>query len=99
MVNSSQILKFLRSNKERYRKEYHLIRVGIFGSIARGEETSTSDIDLIIEFEEGTPSIYEIKQKLKLEIQNQFAIPVDICREKYIKPFFKKQIMLDTKYA
>ena len=50
MINSKQILDYLAVNKDRYQKEYHLIRIGIFGSIAREEQKDNSDIDLIVEF-------------------------------------------------
>jgi hypothetical protein len=76
-----------------------LVKIGIFGSIARGEQNEESDIDLIVEFEENTPDLYSIKQRLKDEIQSRFNLPVDICREKYIKPVFKNQILSDAKYA
>ena len=99
MTDSGQILNYLASNKDRLQKEYHLKRIGLFGSIARGEQTDKSDIDLIVEFEEGTDNLYDLKQKLKNEIQSKFKMPVDICREKYIKPFFRKQILSEAKYA
>jgi hypothetical protein len=99
MIDSNQILYYLSSNKKRLEKEYHLVKIGIFGSIARGEQNEESDIDLIVEFEENTPDLYSIKQSLKDEIQSRFNLPVDICREKYIKPVFKNQILSDAKYA
>jgi len=99
MIDSNQILYYLTSNKNRLEKEYHLVKIGIFGSIARGEQNENSDIDLIVEFEENTPDLYSIKQRLKDEIQSRFNLPVDICREKYIKPIFKNQILSDAKYA
>jgi len=99
MTDSKQILNYLTSNKDRFQREYHLTRIGIFGSVARGEQTDNSDIDLIVEFEEGTDNLFEIKQKLISEIQSRFKMPVDICREKYIKSFFRSQILLETKYA
>ncbi|MCF6170087.1 MAG: nucleotidyltransferase domain-containing protein [Bacteroidales bacterium] len=83
----------------RLEKEYNLIKIGIFGSIARGEQNEQSDIDLIVEFKKDTPDLFSIKQRLKNEIQSQFNLPVDICREKYIKPIFKQQILSETKYA
>jgi len=99
MTDSNQILNYLTSNKDRFQREYHLTRIGIFGSFARGEQIDKSDIDLIVEFEEGTNNLYEIKQKLVSEIQTRFKLPVDICREKYIKSFFRSQILSETKYA
>jgi predicted nucleotidyltransferase len=99
IIVANQILYYLSSNKKRLEKEYHLVKIGIFGSIARGEQNEKSDIDLIVEFEENTPDLYSIKQSLKDEIQSRFNLPVDICREKYIKPVFKNQILSDAKYA
>lgn len=99
MVETNQILYYLASNKSRFEKVYHLKRIGIFGSIARGEQQIHSDIDLIVEFEENTPDLHEIKQRLKNEIQSKFNLPVDICREKYINPIFKKQILAEARYA
>jgi len=40
MVNSKQILDYLALNKDRYQKKYHLTRIGIFGSLARGEQSN-----------------------------------------------------------
>jgi predicted nucleotidyltransferase len=36
---------------------------------------------------------------LKNEIQTKFNVPVDICREKYIKSVFRDQITTETKYV
>ena len=99
MVNSEKILSYLASNKKRLKNEYHLIKIGIFGSIAREENNDESDIDLVVEFEENTPDLYNLKQKLRSEIQSRFNMPVDICREKYIKPIFREQILSEVKYV
>ncbi len=52
MIDSNQILHYLSSNKTRLREEYHLIKIGIIGSIPRGEQNEKSDIYLIVEFED-----------------------------------------------
>jgi predicted nucleotidyltransferase len=99
MLETAQILNYLSANKVRFQKEYHLKRIGLFGSYARGEQNATSDIDILIEFEEGTDNLYDLKQRLRSEFQSYFELPVDICREKYIRPFFKEQIIQEVKYA
>ena len=99
MIDSGKILYYLTSNKKRLENEYHLVRIGIFGSIARGEQNEQSDIDIIVEFEDDTEDLFTLKQKLKEEIQSKFNLPVDICREKYIKPIFKQRILSETKYV
>ena len=58
-----------------------------------------SDIDLLVEFEDNTERLTDVKQALKSEIQRQFDRPVDICREKYMKPIFRKHILSEVLYA
>ena len=99
MSTASNILAYLSANKSRMLQEYHLTKIGLFGSVARGESDDSSDIDLIIEFKPGTKDIYSLKIKLKEEIQNKFDRPVDVCRLKYIKPIFKNQIQSEVKYV
>ena len=99
MINSEKILSYLTLNKEQFKAKYHLIRIGIFGSYARNEQSDKSDIDIIVEFEDNTSNLYELKQNLKQEIQLKFNVPVDICREKYIKSIFKSQILSEALYA
>ncbi len=99
MVDSRQILLYLTSYKDRFRKDYHVIRIGVFGSVARGEQDQGSDIDLVVEFEENTKDLYSVKKQLREEIQATFKVPVDLCREKYIKPVFKNLILSEVRYA
>jgi len=51
-VNKEEILKVMRENKDKI-KSFGVKKIGIFGSFARGEEKERSDIDIIVEFEEG----------------------------------------------
>ena len=99
MIDTKSILNYLALNKPRLKQEYHLTKIGLFGSIARGDQSDKSDIDLVIEFEPNTPDLYSLKIKLKEEIKEKFDLHVDICRLKYIKPIFKKQIQSEVKYV
>jgi hypothetical protein len=99
MVSSEIILNYLSQNKERFLKEYSLIKIGIFGSYARNENNEKSDIDIIVEFQDNTTDLSEKKFEIRKELQSKFKIPVDICREKYIKPVFKQQIISEAIYV
>jgi len=92
-------LTFLSQNKTLFRDKYHIVRIGLFGSYARGEQNSDSDIDLIIEFEENTQDLYDLKIQLKEFFRIQLGVDADICREKYIKPRFKSSILKEAVYA
>ena len=99
MRTRDQILTFLAQNKKLLRDKYHIIRIGIFGSYARGDQNMKRDIDLLVEFEDNTQDLYDLKLQLKDFFRTKPGIEIDICREKYIKPRIKKSILKDTIYA
>jgi predicted nucleotidyltransferase len=71
----------------------------LFGSYARNEQTDDSDIDLIVDFEENTNNLYDIKIELKQFFKDNLNVEVDICREKYIKPRYKNRIIKEAIYV
>jgi uncharacterized protein len=99
MTTRAQILKFIAQNKKLLRDRFHITRIGLFGSYARGEQKDYSDIDLLVEFEENTQDLYDLKLELKDFFRNEFGIETDICREKYIKPRIRNSILKETVYA
>jgi len=99
MIEQSQIINYLTANKQHLSQKYRLRKLGIFGSYARGEQTPVSDLDMLVEFEDNTPDLYDKKMLLREEIQSVFHVHVDICREKYIKPVFRQQILSDAIYV
>jgi len=99
MKTRDQILIFLAQNKIMFRERYHIIRIGLFGSYARGEQNIDSDIDLLVEFEDNTQDLYDLKSQLKDFFLKSLGLEIDICREKYIKPRIKKQILKEAVYA
>jgi uncharacterized protein len=99
MMTKEYIINYLKQNKIRLHNQYRVSKIGLFGSYARNEDTESSDIDIILEFENNTEDLYLIKKNLREELQAQFKKPIDICREKYIKPVFRKQILSQAIYA
>lgn len=96
MAGKNEILDFLRREKENLHRKFHLTKIGLFGSYARDEQKANSDIDLIVEFEPGTENLYEIKEEIRKIFRDQFHSEVDVCREKYIKPYYKERILEDA---
>ena len=51
-MTKEEILLFLQEHKEELHEKYSLIKIGLFGSYAKGCSTDKSDIDIYAEFEE-----------------------------------------------
>lgn len=96
MVTRKQILFFLDTNKYYLEEKFNVSKIGIFGSFAKGTEDENSDIDIIVEFKDGTENLFEIKNAMKEFIGNYLNIKVDLCREKYIKSIFREKILKDA---
>lgn len=99
MYTQKQILDFISKNKIFLKNNFHLSKIGLFGSYARNEQTNNSDIDLIVDFEKGTDNLFDIKLELKKYFKENLNINVDICREKYIKPRYKNRIIKEAIYV
>jgi len=99
VTTKTSIISFLSQNKSKLQQKFDLTKIGLFGSYALGIEDNSSDIDLIIEFKPNTRNLSQKKYALKVLIEQQFNKEVDLCREKYIKPYFKQHILEQAIYV
>lgn len=75
-------------------KKYGVKRAGIFGSVARGESTEESDIDILVEIE-GRMSLLEFAG-LKLELEEILGRKVDLGEYSAIKPLIREEILKEV---
>ena len=99
MLERDDILAFLRAQKALLFAEYRLSKIGLFGSFARGEGQPGSDIDILIEFQPGTEDLAGKKARLRAWMAKALGRDVDLCREKYIKPYIKSRILEQVMYV
>ena len=99
MLNKYDIIEFFNEHLSSLKDEYHISKLGLFGSFARNEQNDSSDIDIILEFQEGTENIYERKNALREYLSKQFQREVDLCREKYLKPYVRDYLKNEIIYV
>lgn len=63
---------------------------GVFGSVARGEATAQSDIDLLVRFSK-RKSLLEMV-KLEREVSNVLGRKVDLLTEGAISPYLRDRV-------
>jgi predicted nucleotidyltransferase len=75
----------------------HVARIGVFGSIARGEETPQSDIDVLVEMtDEG--DLFDLVS-IKTLLERTFGQPVDVVPVGGLKQDVRDVILREVRYA
>ncbi len=93
------VLDRVSSQLGHFRSVYRLQSIALIGSFAREEQTPESDVDFLVDLEEGTPNIHLVKGRLREELQSQLGRPVDLASERYLKPYYKEQILREAIYV
>src|SRR3989339_1434931 len=89
------VLKQLEDNREKIRG-FGVKRLGLFGSVARGEATEVSDLDFLVELEKKTFDVY---MDLKDFLEEIFGCKVDLVMKEALKPRLREPILKETVYA
>ena len=69
--------------------------IGVFGSVAKGEDSSKSDIDLLIKFSESKGLLALVRLERKLS--ELFVRKGDLVKEATLSPYLRENILHDVK--
>ncbi len=69
--------------------------IGVFGSVARGEATPNSDIDLLVQFSKRKSLLKMVK--LERQLSDALSRKVDLLTEVSISPYSRDRIKHDLK--
>jgi predicted nucleotidyltransferase len=86
------IISLIRKNQTQL-KHMGVSSLSIFGSVARGEETRTSDVDMLVEFE--GPPTFDGFMDTKLFLEDLLGVKVDLVMPQALKPQLKAQLLQD----
>jgi len=97
-MNKQEILDRLREN-ERALRERGVTHAALFGSRARGEECSDSDIDIMVEVDpDAHISLFDYVGIVQY-IEELFPVPVDVANREGLKPFVRPNAEREAVYA
>jgi predicted nucleotidyltransferase len=75
-------------------RRYGASDIRIFGSVARGDATEASDLDLIVRFEPGRSLLDH--GGLLMDLRELLGIKVDVIDEDGMRPRFRQVVMKDA---
>lgn len=90
-MNLSQLLQQKRSQVLEIAQGHGARNVRLFGSVARGEATQASDLDLLIEMEPGR-SLLDIIA-IKQDLEELLGCKVDVVTEAAISPYLRDKVL------
>lgn len=97
MKSTAEYIKMLEHYKDLNADKYGISKIGIFGSVARGEQMKGSDVDIYIVSE---PLSLFTMSRLKNELQELLSCRVDIVRLRdRMNPLLRKRIEEEGIYA
>ena len=77
MKNMTEVMNILRNYKKKMSSHYGILRLGIFGSVARGEQTEDSDLDVFVELQIPNPYILG---DIKEDLEHMTGYKIDLIR-------------------
>ena len=97
MKTANEYITLLRLFRQQYGATYGITNLGIFGSVARNEHNSKSDLDVFVELREADPIIMGF---IHDDLQNLCQCNIDLLRlRKGLNKLLLKRIEQDGIYA
>ena len=97
-MNRSEILKILKQH-EGALKEQGVAHAALFGSVARGDQKQTSDIDVMIDISPDSKMDLFSYVGVVQYIESLFDVKVDVANHAGLKPFIRANVERDAIYA
>ena len=96
-MTREDVLTTLARFQRTKRDEYHIRRIGIFGSAARNRLGAASDVDVVVELVE--PDLLALVG-IKQDLEELLHRPVDVVRyRERLNPFLKRRIEQEAIYV
>ncbi len=89
-MNRQQVLKLFRHCKPELQARFGVTHLALFGSTARDEATSDSDIDILVTFD--NPATSKRFFGVQFYLEDLIGRPVDLVTEKALRPELRPHV-------
>jgi predicted nucleotidyltransferase len=90
-----EVVQSKRTEIERLAAKHGAANVRIFGSVLRGQETSGSDIDFLIDVVSRTSAWFP--SGLALDLEDLLGRPVDVVTERSLHPALRERVLQEAR--
>ena len=93
-MNAADIIQTLEREFATLKDRFGVKNLGLFGSIARGDASPHSDVDILVEFD--APS-FDHYMDLKFYLEERLGRPVDLVLRGSLKPALRERILREVR--
>ena len=97
-MDANEIERKLEEKKVYMKGVFHIREIGLFGSYIRGEQTASSDIDVLVKFEKGHKDFFNY-MRLKYYLEGLLGRNVDLVIKNAVKLRLRKRIFSEVEYV
>lgn len=97
VFDKGQIVDLLKQNSLELEK-FGVNRIGVFGSFVKGDQNAQSDIDLIVEFNEGQKNFRNFMGTANLA-ENLLGRKVDLLTPQSLSPYIAPHVEKEIEYV
>lgn len=94
MRSQKKIEEIIKQNKKDLAEKYKVKEIGLFGSYIRGEQGKSSDVDILVEFEE-VPDLFKFIE-LERHLEGILGLKVDLVRKEALRKELKERILAEV---
>lgn len=94
MRKIAKIKKILGNLKDELGKKFKVKEISIFGSFVRGEQKKGSDIDILVDFEEGA-DLFDLVG-LSLYLQRKLGKKIDVVPKRALRKEIKSKVFKEA---
>ena len=98
MIERKRDLFALLAKHQEQLKQFGVKRWGVFGSFARGQQNTRSDVDILAEFEQGKKS-FDNFMHLAFFLEQQIGRRVELVTPESLSPHIGPHILREVEYA
>ena len=97
-MNKEEVINKLRAHESEL-KAAGIVRLSVFGSVARGENSPESDVDLLADFDKSKHYTLLTMGRLENRLADLLGTRVDLSSPEWLKESVRKQAMREAVLA
>jgi predicted nucleotidyltransferase len=96
VTSLEEIKGLIEQYRPELKRQFHVEKIGVFGSYARGDEKKKSDVDFLVTFDEDISLFDHVD--LTLYLKDLMGRKVDVIQHDNLRPELREYVLKDLIY-